>query len=1091
MSIGHYERADEILGRVWRVRDLWRGLAVGQGALLYLALATGTLFLATGLEGLLHTGPLIRSLLLALLASAVLAGLFLCVLRPAFGDVSDERVARLIELRFPELDNGLINAVQLARDRTVPSPALVERQLAEVAEHIQPYDFRGAVDRRRLQRMGLAATATTTALLVYVILSPARFANALERILHPGAYLPVVGSVHITKVEPGSTTLLYGSDLDVRVTLAAGSPEAGEGTLRYQVEEGRPEELALTSIGGGVLDGRVENVTVPLSYAVKVGDSESQLFTVQLAQKPAVKRLEVTYEYPAYTGLPPRTEADSLGNLSAPVGSLARLTVTANKPIAMAKLLLSEGAAPAITGDLDKQVLHAQLWIEQSGTYAIHLTDDEGYTNEPPAENRVEAIPDAPPQVVLLTPAQDETVAPGASVSVALKASDNYGLERIELRLRKNDEAEQAARTWEVAGRRDASCSDALALPADAYHDGDTVTLYAAAVDNCTVPGPGTGESQRVLIQVKDPAEARRRLEEQFTAWEAELRKILEAQKAARAASLELSQPMGPETFRAKVTPVREQQLDIRARTLALADGIDSSLARLLPVKRALLALGSDDMVQAVVLTETLLAAESPPLVSGKAVELLEVQKRIIDLLEKILGVLPELAKRTLEEMEGREPSDLPSDVEQKMQELADKLQEFIAQQKKVIDGSEDLRKKPADDFTEEDLTKLRELEALEDNWAKFMKEAYTDFSKLPVQDFANPSLLKEILEVQSDVEMAADALTQKTVEIAVPLEQSGLELAEQLTTHIEKWLDDKPDRLKWVMEEPLQDVEVPMAELPAELEDIVGNLMEQEEDLFQEAEDVTSGWADSLDKGAGWTAMDGPISNMSAQGVTGNVLPNASEIGGRSGEGRTGKANGEFVEESATGKGGRRTPTRLSSEPFQAGQINDQDKEPSGGATGGGKMSGAGAEGLEGPVPPQLSQTMQRLAGQQAELRNRAEAIQAQFKVANYPSYQLNEAVTVMEQVEVDLRSARYRNALRQKPVLLESLRDTRAFLVGEVRMTYDRSAPLPPYLRDQLADARAQKAPEGYEDLVSKYYERLSEKEAPPQPNPTQPQP
>lgn len=70
--------------------------------------------------------------------------------------------------------------------------------------------------------------------------------------------------------------------------------------------------------------------------------------------------------------------------------------------------------------------------------------------------------------------------------------------------------------------------------------------------------------------------------------------------------------------------------------------------------------------------------------------------------------MLPELAKRTLEEMEGREPSDLPSDVEQKMQELADKLQEFIAQQKKVIDGSEDLRKKPADDFTEEDLTKLR-----------------------------------------------------------------------------------------------------------------------------------------------------------------------------------------------------------------------------------------------------------------------------------------------------------------------------------------------------------------------------------------------
>jgi hypothetical protein len=1091
MSVNHYARADEILGRVWRVRDLWRGLAVGQGALLYLALAAGSLLVATGVEGFLHSGPLIRSLLLVLVAAAVLAGLFFCVLRPAFGDVSDERVARLIELRFPELDNGLINAVQLARDTMVPSQALVERQIAEVADRIQPYDFRQAVDRRRLRRMGLWAAATTTALLVYAILFPARFANALTRILRPRAYLPAVGAVNIAKVEPGSTTLIYGSDLDVRVTLAPGSREVGEGTLRYQVEEGRPEELSLSAVGGGVLSGRVESVTVPLSYAVRVGDSESQLFTVALVQKPAVRHLEVTYEYPQYTGLTPRTEADSLGDLSAPVGSLARLTITANKPIATAKVLLGEGAPPPVTADLDKQVLRTQLWIEKGGTYAIHLTDEQGYTNDPPVENRIEAIPDAPPQVVLLTPTQDETAAPGGSVAVSLKASDNYGLERVELRLRRNDDPEQVAKSWEVSGRRDASCSETVQLPADAYHDGDTVTVYAAALDKCTVPGPGTGESQRVLIHIKDPAEARRRLSGQFAAWEEELRRILEAEKAARAASLELTQPMGPETFRAKVTPVREQQLDIRTRTLAVADEIDSSLVHLRPVKRALLALGSDDMVQAVMLTEALLAAENPPLVSSKALELLEVQKRIIDLLEKILGVLPELAKRTLEELEGREPSDLPSDVEQKLQELAKKLEEFIAQQKKVIEGSEDLRKKPVDDFTEEDLTKLRDLEAIEDNWAKFMKEAYADFSKLPVQDFANPSLLKEILEVQNDVQMAADALSQKTVEIAVPLEQSGLELAEQLTTHIEKWLDDKPDRLKWVMEEPLQDVEVPMAELPAELEDIVGDLMEQEEDLFQEAEDVTSAWADSLDKGAGWTAMDGPISNMSAQGVTGNVLPNTSEIGGRSGEGRTGKANGEFVEESATGKGGRRTPTRLSPDPFQAGQVNDQDKQPSGGATGGGKMSGAGGEGLEGPVPPQLSQTLQRLAGQQAELRNRAEAIQAQFKVANYPSYQLDEAVTVMEQVELDLRSARYRNALRQKPVLLESLRDTRAFLVGEVRMTYDRSAPLPPYLRDQLTDARAQKAPEGYEDLLKKYYERLSEKETPPQATPAQPQP
>ena len=142
------------------------------------------------------------------------------------------------------------------------------------------------------------------------------------------------------------------------------------------------------------------------------------------------------------------------------------------------------------------------------------------------------------------------------------------------------------------------------------------------------------------------------------------------------------------------------------------------------------------------------------------------------------------------------------------------------------------------------------------------------------------------------------------------------------------------------------------MAELPGELEDLIGELLEEEEDLFDEMEDVSSSAADSLDKGAGWDVMDGPISNMSAKGATGNRLPNTSEIGGRAGEGRSGKSSGEFVSEEAVGKGGRKTPSRLTPDPYMKGQVKDHSRDPTGGASGGGKESGQGGEGLEGPVP-------------------------------------------------------------------------------------------------------------------------------------------
>jgi len=232
-----------------------------------------------------------------------------------------------------------------------------------------------------------------------------------------------------------------------------------------------------------------------------------------------------------------------------------------------------------------------------------------------------------------------------------------------------------------------------------------------------------------------------------------------------------------------------------------------------------------------------------------------------------------------------------------------------------------------------------------------------------------------------------------------------------------------------------------------------------------------------SGDKGIGWDAMDGPISNMNAQGVTGNQLPNTSEISGRSGEGRQGKATGEFVEDKAVGKGGRRTPTRLSPEPFQQGQVNDTSKEPAGGATGGGKLAGAGSEGLEGPLPPELKKQLDRMAGKQAQLRNRAERMQAQFKVTDYSNYQFLKTITLMKRVQHDLESYRYVNALRRRDVTLGALRRTQLLLSGKIDVTSDATANMPKYIKDDIADAMKAKLPPEFKEALQRYFTRIAE--------------
>ena len=71
------------------------------------------------------------------------------------------------------------------------------------------------------------------------------------------------------------------------------------------------------------------------------------------------------------------------------------------------------------------------------------------------------------------------------------------------------------------------------------------------------------------------------------------------------------------------------------------------------------------------------------------------------------------------------------------------------------------------------------------------------------------------------------------------------------------------------------------LSALPDALEDLIGDLLQEADEFDEEADDITSAWGDNLNQ-AGWGISDGPISNFSAKGKTGNDLPNSSEMTGR-----------------------------------------------------------------------------------------------------------------------------------------------------------------------------------------------------------------
>jgi hypothetical protein len=1076
----------EIRAGLHRVRMRWRAFDLAAGGLMVASVLMG-LVLALGLAQMMIRMPASWRIGLMWVSVLGVGGLvWLWLVRPARERITDERAAVKVESAFPSLRNALINAIQLARAKDLPAPMLAAAAIEQAAGQMKELPIEKAIGTKPLRRATITAGAVLLALVLVIRLNGAAFGTALRQLVQPNTFVPSVGDHPIVNVTPGDARVLAGGSLNVGVEISPYDGPAPEATL-FVREDGADREttLKMEMAERTRFMAYLQDLRKPLRYRVEVGTSQSTRYRVEIIERPRVERIEALVTPPAYTRLKPEAFKDGSGDLKAPQDSKADVKIWMDRAVAQAALRMDGNDVVPLQVNGGGKELSGQFDVKRNGCYTVRVTDRDGNATTDDTPRKIECVPDRPPAVKIVQPAAHElTVAAGAKVPVRVEAADDYGLTEVSVRFRRNREGvEQNLRLWDKLepGRPAREGADFALSSAAGFEAGDTVYYWAEAKDRSQM-----ARTEQKIIKLIDPMKAKEEKIEALGDILKRLEMVLQWQNTAltqtdrhRDVVLQQKKPIPvPE-----VSKVLDTQQKVRGECADVNTGLRPDDTSLAWIRQALTELLSDAMPRAILAAERVKQRVAKPGELEDHLNDLSTQQRLIVAgLKSILAVLPKTAEEIKDEVDPKWGGDLPNDVKDKLENLKDKMKEFADEQRKVVKANEDLAKTPVEDLTEEQKKELEKLKAIEDKWEKFLKEAYTDLSKIPKQDFSDPRLLQELVQTYEEVEMAKDCLSKKAQEIACALEECGAENAESITTNLEKWLPDKADREKWTMEEPVGDLNPPMPELPHELEDLVGDLVEQEEDLMEEADDATSKWADSPDKGAGWDAMDGPISSMSAKGVTGNQLPNTSEIGGRAGEGRTGKSSGEMVSDTAVGKGGRRTPTRLTPDPFEAGQIKDTSKDSAGGSTGGGKMGGAGGEGLEGPTPPDQKLLNERLAGRQADLRNKAERLALNLKLMNYPSADLEKAIKEMKQVESALKDGRYTNIARQREVLLKDLKGAQRHATGVARIARDGAPNLPRSVQDEVLDALSgENAPKGYEDLLKGYYDSLIQGDEP----------
>ena len=399
--------------------------------------------------------------MLLLLAGALVAtaGFAVRVLWPLRERPTDRRVARFVEERCPELEDRVASATEIG---DVGTPTVFhDLVVADAVEKLRGIDLRRVVTPTHLRGAALRGILATAVLAVILTLGIGPFSRVART-----AWLYAFSFNVRLDVEPGDVRVVAGQPLRVwaRLSGTRGAPARTLPTLTM-LDGPTPRVVEMRPTADGYL-AEFPSVDDSFVYRINAATLTSRDYRVEALVAPRVRRVDVQYAYPGFTGLAPYVEEDG-GDIYGPAGTEVRLLVHTDKAIAEGTLVLSDGRRVPLEG-LGVGPLTASFSVEFDGSYRLALTDLDGLSNPGDTEYYIRTTVDRPPDVLVLRPGGDREITPLEEATIELRADDDYRVGALEL-------------VYTVVGQREQSLS--IDTPARARTVTGSLTLYAEDLD--------------------------------------------------------------------------------------------------------------------------------------------------------------------------------------------------------------------------------------------------------------------------------------------------------------------------------------------------------------------------------------------------------------------------------------------------------------------------------------------------------------------------------------------------------------------------------------------------------------------------------
>jgi hypothetical protein len=474
---------------------------------------------------------------IALVAAVASLGVavFMMIVRRLTVPLPDQSMALLLERRFPQLNESLQTAIELAdrpADGSIWNRTMLARTCAEASQRINGLPLSAVFNPRPLRRrLTIAAMLTLLIATFGATMSEEMSVWGRRNLLLSQEPWPRRTHLSIDGFPGGVAKVARGSDLEVlaRVDTRLSKLIPPVVQVRYRVEGGPKVRAAMNRVGVADLakdpfqeySFTFRGLLSPVRFDLIGGDATVRDLRIEVVDNPVIT-MELEREHPAYTKL--RTTRDPVtGAMSIPVGSRVTVHAAANKDLERVQIdtvVDDQPLTPEVLridrpqGDR-RSFDYTIARLEKDTTLLFTLTDVDGIRSREPVRLSLAAVPDESPKVAVQLRGVGSAVTAKARIPVAGQVTDDYGV----------------ARAWfEYAVDQQTPASQPIAQPADQptawrldevldvrpfkLAPGHKLTVGVKAADGSTLKaGPNVGVGERWMLDIVTPEQLRTLLE--------------------------------------------------------------------------------------------------------------------------------------------------------------------------------------------------------------------------------------------------------------------------------------------------------------------------------------------------------------------------------------------------------------------------------------------------------------------------------------------------------------------------------------------------------------------------------------------------